>query len=117
MPMKFTGRGFNHLPAVIRAVDPSAAKMVEKITEDIAAGAGATAPIATGALAASYKADTEGLKGQAGSNIEYAPYVEYGTINSSAQPHLVPAAIRVIDQISPAAKSFGVEIEKAARNG
>lgn len=114
---KFKTGGFNHIPAVIRAIDPSAARLVEKVVVDIAAGAGATAPIDTGALAASYRGEAEGLKGQAGSNIEYAPYVEYGTVHNSAQPHLVPSAERVIDQIKGPARDMGISIEKAARNG
>lgn len=110
-------RGFNHLPAVIRTIDPAAHRLVEKVTIDIAAGAAATAPVDTGALAASYRADVDGLHGEAGSNMEYAPFVEYGTIHTSAQPHLVPAADRVIDAVKVPARQMGIEIEKAARRG
>lgn len=110
-------RGFNHLPAVIRSIDPAAARLVEKVVVDIAAGAGATAPIDTGALAASYRGEAEGLQGQAGTNMEYGPYVEYGTLHNAAQPHLVPSADRVIEQIKPYARDMGISIEKAARHG
>jgi hypothetical protein len=110
-------RGFNHLPATIRAMQPSAENLVEKIVVDIAAGAGATAPIDTGALAASYTGETEGLDGQAGTNMEYGPYVEYGTIFNAAQPHLVPAMDRVVDLIKGPARAMGIEIERKTQRG
>ena len=110
-------RGFNHLPAVIAQVPRSAERLVEKITVDIAAGAGATAPIDTGALAESYTAESTGLHGTAGTNMEYGPYVEYGTIHQSAQPHLVPSVERVAGAFNQHAEDFGDEIEGAARNG
>jgi len=116
--MKNSGRGFNHLPAVIAAMPRMAHEIVEKATTDVAANAAATAPIDTGALAASYHAEIEGDRGRAGSNMEYAPYVEYGTIHTGAQPHLVPAAERVADALNRAApKAATDKIEKAAKDG
>lgn len=112
------GPSFNHLPAVIAEVPHAAHAIVEKVTTDIAAGAGATAPIDTGALAASYRADVEGLDGKAVSNMEYAPYVEYGTHHNPAQPHLTPSAERVADALNRRApREFTDKIEKAADRG
>lgn len=108
-------RGFNHLPAVIKQVPHSAERVVEKLVVDIAAGAGATAPIDTGALAESYTWETEGLHGTAGTNMEYGPHVEYGTVHTSAQPHLVPSLERVAQAFD--SKEFNEDIEGAARNG
>lgn len=111
-------RSFNHFGAVIRAMPDGAGDVVEKVTQDIAAGAAANAPIDTGALAASYKAEMVGpTEGVAGSNMEYSPYVEYGTLNNGPQPHLVPAADRVLDTLAAAGMAFGDRIERAARNG
>jgi hypothetical protein len=110
-------RGFNHLPAVIAQLPRSAENIVEKVTTDIAAGAGATAPIDTGALAESYTAEVEGLQGTAGTNMEYGPHVEYGTIHAPAQPHLVPSLERVAGAFNQHAEDFGDEIEGAARHG
>lgn len=109
------GKSFNHLPNVIKQVPKIAEQVVEKMVIDIAAGAGATAPIDTGALAESYTWETEGLHGIAGTNIEYGPYVEYGTVHTTAQPHLVPSAERVADAFDPS--PFHKDIEEAARRG
>lgn len=84
---------------------------------DIAAGAGAAAPVDTGTLAASYTAEVEGLHGTAGTNVEYGPYVEYGTRFAGAQPHLTPAAEKVRRDIQPLARELGDAIEEAARRG
>lgn len=116
MPQK----GFNHIPAVIARLPGAGHDLIEKVVVDIAAGAGATAPIDTGALAASYFHEIEGLSGIAGTNIEYAPYVEYGTHRSPAQPHLVPAADRVLGALSGGGitvRKFGQDIEEAAKHG
>lgn len=110
-------KGFNHIPAVIRSIDPAMGKFVEKVVLDIAAGASARAPIDTGALADSYHGESRGLEGTAGSNIEYAPYQEYGTIHNAAQPHLVPAAESVVNSINSYAKILQREAEGAARHG
>lgn len=116
--MKKSGIGFNHLPAVAAALPKAGHLVVEKTCQDIAAGAGATAPIDTGALANSYFADTDGLHGIAGSNIEYAPFVEYGTRYNRAQPHLVPSADRVASRMGVASiKDVQRIVEGAARNG
>lgn len=111
------GKGFNHLPAVIHSLDSSVREVVEKVTVDVAAGADARAPVDTGALAASYTPEMDGDTGTAGSNMEYAPYVEYGTVHSGAQPHLVPAADAVDNNMRQYAKQLGDMIEGAARRG
>lgn len=49
-------------------------------------------PVDTGALKQSYGADpVSSTHIRIGSDKEYAPYVEYGTVNSPSQPHLTPA--------------------------
>ena len=110
--------GFNRLPDVAAAVPRAGNLIVEKIVQDIAAGAGATAPIDTGALAGSYFAEASGTSDIAGSNIEYAPYVEFGTVHSGAQPHLVPSADRVANALGSAnIKIVANTIERAAKGG
>lgn len=108
---------FNHIPGVIRSINPAMEKFVEKIVLDIAAGAATRAPIDTGALAESYHGESSGLSGTAGSNIEYAPYQEYGTIHNAAQPHLVPAAMDATNAINDYARVLGKAAEDAARHG
>lgn len=52
-------------------------------------------PVDTGRLRSSIThevgRDGEGLVGTVGSNVEYAPYVEFGTSHNQAQPFLRPA--------------------------
>ncbi len=49
-------------------------------------------PVDTGALKQSYGADPVSSSHiLVGSDMHYAPYVEYGTVNMGAQPHLTPA--------------------------
>lgn len=52
-------------------------------------------PVDTGALKQSYGAipiDSNTI--EIGSDMEYAPYVEYGTSRMAAQPHLTPAFLQ-----------------------
>lgn len=52
-------------------------------------------PVDTGALKQSYGADpVDSHTIRVGSDMDYAPYVEYGTVNSPSQPHLIPAIVR-----------------------
>jgi HK97 gp10 family phage protein len=52
-------------------------------------------PVDTGRLRASITheiaSDVEGLVGRVGTDVEYAPYVEFGTGRMAAQPYLRPA--------------------------
>lgn len=56
----------------------------------------AITPVDTGRLRASIHTDVQGNSSQAegstGTNVEYAPYVEFGTSKAKAQPYLRPAA-------------------------
>lgn len=49
------------------------------------------APVDTGHLRRSISSETNGLEGELFTNVEYAPFVEYGTSNQSAQPFMLPA--------------------------
>ena len=49
-------------------------------------------PVDTGRLRNSITHDVDGKEVYIGTNVEYAPPVEYGTIKQKAQPFLVPAA-------------------------
>jgi HK97 gp10 family phage protein len=53
------------------------------------------APVDTGRLRSSISRelgeDTDGLVARVGTNVDYAPHVEFGTIRMRAQPYLRPA--------------------------
>lgn len=57
-------------------------------------------PVDTGRLRASINTQKTGkMQVQVGSNVEYAPYVEYGTSKMQAQPYLRPAVDQVLNNI------------------
>lgn len=71
-------------PAAAAALLQTAADIVE-ITKQLS-------PVDTGALKQSYGAiPISRDEIIIGSDMEYAPYVEYGTSHQAAQPHLTPA--------------------------
>lgn len=49
-------------------------------------------PVDTGRLRNSITHEVDGKEVYIGTNVEYAPHVEYGTIKQTAQPFLRPAA-------------------------
>ena len=49
-------------------------------------------PVDTGRLRNSITHNVDGKEVYVGTNVEYAPHVEYGTIKQKAQPFLRPAA-------------------------
>lgn len=54
------------------------------------------APVDTGRLRSSirHKIDDDGLGATVGTDVTYAPHVEYGTVNQRSQPYLRPAWAR-----------------------
>lgn len=57
-----------------------------------------------GELRASINKRVEGDCCIAGTNVEYAPYVEFGTYKMAAQPYMVPALLDNIDEVTEAIK-------------
>lgn len=66
----------------------AATTAVNGMAEDVAAAARELAPVQTGRLRDSITSDGN----RAYTDVEYAPFVEYGTANMSAEPFLRPAA-------------------------
>lgn len=56
-------------------------------------------PVDTGRLRDSYEYEVEDNEVTIGSNVEYAPYVEFGTSRQDAQPHLRPSITQNQDRI------------------
>ena len=48
-------------------------------------------PVDTGALRASIDLEVNGDEAIVGTPLDYAPYIEYGTVNQPPQPYLIPA--------------------------
>lgn len=66
---------------------------VAEIALGVERGAKERCPVDTGRLRSSIGVNFEdgGLAADVGSNVEYAPHVEFGTVNMAAQPYLTPA--------------------------
>ena len=57
------------------------------------------APVDTGNLRSSITHTASGDRATVHTNVEYAPYMEYGTSRTAAQPYLTPALLENRDQI------------------
>ena len=83
----------SHRPEVESAVQEAISRALEIIGGKAESYAKALCPVDTGNLRNSithqqYDADTEII----GTNVEYAPFVELGTVRMGARPYLRPAA-------------------------
>lgn len=76
---------FARIAAVSEVAEHAA---VDDIGENVAEDARARAPVDTGTLQGSITYDD----GAVTSDVEYAPFVEYGTATNAAQPFMRPAA-------------------------
>lgn len=78
--------------------------MIQKGCFAIEADAKDVCPVDTGNLRASIHTEIEPLKGEVGTNVEYATYVECGTRYQDAQPYLEPAYLKNKDKIADGIK-------------
>lgn len=84
------------LDSIINAFDGRAKRLVTALGQEALTRTKQKAPVDTGTLRRSYHAepdrsDASGLTVVVGTNLEYAPFVEFGTSKMAAQPHLQPA--------------------------
>ena len=84
----------NLLPQVAQQLPRAALDIVQHVGTGIQARSIARTPIRTGTLANAWAFEFEqtptGAYGEVFNNVEYAPYIEYGTYKMSAQPMLWP---------------------------
>lgn len=84
---------FNNFPKLAAALPREVGIIVKETVLGIEETAKRAVPVDTGKLRASLQGEMTGpTSGQVGTNIEYAPYVEFGTEKMGAQPYLTPAA-------------------------
>ena len=90
---------------------------MEAIVEDIGLRidkeAKKNCPVDTGNLRASITVDINGVEAEVGTDVEYAPFVEYGTSKSKAQPFMTPAKQTVEGQLN---KIIEKEVKKYVRD-
>lgn len=70
-------------------------EVIQGAAIDCQADAKSTCPVDTGRLRASIQYNKTGdYSAEVGTNVSYAPYVEYGTHKMAPRPFLFPAAMR-----------------------
>lgn len=83
------------LAKLFGSADGPVGKHLKRTVIKVDRGAKRRCPVDTGRLRASIAneigQDDRGLVGRVGTNVEYAPHVEYGTSRMNAQPFLRPA--------------------------
>jgi HK97 gp10 family phage protein len=97
---------FNRIPEVIAEVEANAIKAVADVSADIERNAQARAPVQTGYLRSSIKAQAHGKSAEIEAGAEYAAYVEYGTYKMAARPFLSPAVEAAKDEFFNARRYF-----------
>ena len=88
MDVKFT----DNSAEILKAFEEATARGLEKIGLTAEGYAKSNAPVDTGRLRNSITHEVDGQEVYIGSNVEYAIYVEMGTVKMKAQPFLKPAA-------------------------
>jgi HK97 gp10 family phage protein len=82
----------SNFKALARKAPIAAGRALVQTGKDIASLASQLAPVDTGALRDSYRSEqVSETTVLVGTDLKYAPYVEYGTSDHEAQPHLTPA--------------------------
>ena len=84
--------GDDHTDDVLDDIDGAKARALEKIGLVAEGYAKRLCPVDTGRLRNSITHTTDDDAAYIGTNVEYAVYVEMGTVNTPAQPYLKPAA-------------------------
>lgn len=78
-------------PEVLAKVTAACVKSLAEAGKLIETRAKFLCPVDTGNLRRSITSDVDGLTAEIGTNVHYAPHVEFGTRRSKAQPYLRPA--------------------------
>lgn len=109
MKVAFSIKKKNRFAEIGDSVHSRASQVVRRAVFAVEADTKARAPVLTGTLRRSYQGRMEDdLHGIVGTNIEYAPHVEFGTRRRVAKPHLTPA----LDAVRPQFQREMMEIFK-----
>ena len=112
---------FNRFPKTILETKEAVTRMVEKICFDIEAGAKVDAPYDTGNLQRSITTQVDGTftgaEGLVFTNVEYAPYQEFGSVKNKPHPYMIPNVMKAKAEVQSVAAQMGRSIEKAAGGG
>ena len=93
MPTRSIEIVYDHFPQLAAALPEAVRTIIQETIFAIETTAKIKCPVDTGALRASIISEmTDETAGQVATNIEYAPYQEYGTSKMAATPYMTPAA-------------------------
>ena len=95
----------DHTDEIIAAVEKATEKALEMCGMQGEGYAKRKCPVDTGNLRNSITHGVEDYTAYIGTNVEYAPYVEYGTSRMKAQPFIRPAAENHVDEYRAIIKS------------
>lgn len=100
---------YNKIPKIMAAAPNLVESALAKTAFDTQMLAIQTAPVDTGNLASSIRAEQlDNMKWQVIAHADYAVYVEVGTRRSSAQPYLLPALQTTWPKMMQALRSKGL---------
>lgn len=92
--------GFNSLMGKLKTLDSKLDEKVQQIALEIERDAKYLCPVRTGRLRGSIHTGSLGKASYyVGTNVEYAPFVEFGTRKMTARPYLRPAAKKVVMRV------------------
>jgi HK97 gp10 family phage protein len=102
--------------AVKKAVADTVTKALTEAALIIEGAAKNLSPVDTGNLKGSITQKVDGSEARIGTNVEYSPYVEYGTSKMAAQPYLRPAVDNNIEAIKKKMiEKYKVAIDEVTR--
>ena len=86
---------------VSAGIERALKKAIATAAYNTEAGAKRRAPVDTGNLRDSITTNiaSDGKSAEVGTNVEYAPYVEFGTVHQAAQPYLLPAFADAVKEL------------------
>lgn len=98
---------FNRIHDVGPTLRKQASDVVKKAALDVEAGAKGAVPVRTGTLRRSihttFPSETSAM---VGTDVQYAPHVEFGTRHMGARPYLLPAFERIKPKLVAALKAI-----------
>ena len=103
--LKWNGR------ACMKDFDSAQYKSLYQSAALVEGQAKAKAPTDTGHLRQSITKDVNKDNATIGTNVEYAPYVEFGTRRQKAQPYLLPSLLKNVKKIINIFKSNGINLK------
>jgi HK97 gp10 family phage protein len=90
----------NNTDKVLEEITHLVSQAISEVADELVNEAQALAPVRTGALRESiHKEPIDELNVAVGSELVYAPFIEYGTSRMSAQSYLTPASISAREKL------------------